>query len=206
MKTIGLVGGIASGKSLVAKLLVERGAGLLDADRAGHAVLAENADVQRALRKRWGDEVFNADGTVNRKAIAHHVFAAADAGSADRRFLEDLTHPHIRNRLKSELAHFAAEGRKAVILDAALLFEAGWQTLCDLVIFVDSPRETRLKRARTRGWTDTDFAVREAAQWPIEDKRRAADIVLTNDGTEADLSQAVAEFWDRHISPAQRAD
>ena len=90
-------------------------------------------------------------------AIARHVFAADAAGNADRRFLENLTHPLIRNRLKSELAHFAAEGRKAIVLDAAL-FEADWQTLCDLVVFVDSSRESRLRRARTRGWSDADFA------------------------------------------------
>ena len=143
---------------------------------------------------------------MNRLAIARHVFAADAAGNADRRFLENLTHPLIRNRLKSELAHFAAEGRKAIVLDAALLFEADWQTLCDLVVFVDSSRESRLRRARARGWSDADFAAREAAQWPIEDKRRAANIVLNNDGTEADLSQAVAEFWDQHISAARHVD
>ncbi len=202
-KTIGLVGGVASGKSLVAKLLVERGAGLLDADRAGHAVLATDATVQRALRERWGDEVFNADGSVNRKAIARRVFPPGDIGTADRRFLEDLMHPHIRQRLKAELARFASEGRNVVVLDAALLFEAGWQRLCDMVVFVDSPRESRLQRAHSRGWTDADFAGREAAQWPIEQKRQAAEIVLANSGTQADLRQTVADFWDRHITPTR---
>ena len=77
MKTIGLVGGIASGKSLVAKLLVERGAGLLDADHAGHAVLAENADVRRRCFANAGATRYSTrDGTVNRLAIARHVFAA----------------------------------------------------------------------------------------------------------------------------------
>ena len=81
-KTIGLVGGIASGKSHVAKLLVERGAGLLDADRTGHAVLAETPAVQRALHERWGEEVFNDDGSVDRKAIAAKVFAPRWDGRA----------------------------------------------------------------------------------------------------------------------------
>jgi dephospho-CoA kinase len=201
MKTIGLVGGVASGKSLVAKLLVERGAGLLDADRAGHAVLAEDASVQRAIRERWGDEVFNEDGAVDRKAVARRVFAAGGAAEFDRRFLEDLLHPHIRRRLKSELAQFAAERREVVVLDAALLFEAGWQTLCDFVVFVDAPRETRLSRALDRGWSAAEFDRRETAQWPVDDKRRAADFILSNHGSEADLRQAVAKFWDRHIAP-----
>jgi dephospho-CoA kinase len=202
MKTIGLVGGVASGKSLVAKILVERGAGLLDADRAGHEVLADTPAVQQALHDRWGDEVFKADGTIDRKAIARHVFAVGDTAALDRRFLENLLHPHIRRRLKAALDKFAADDRPVVVLDAALLYEAGWQTLCDLVVFVDSSRETRLARARTRGWTDAEFAAREAVQWQIDDKRRAADILLANDGSEADLRQAVADFWERHIKPA----
>lgn len=201
MKTIGLVGGVASGKSLVAKMFAERGAGLLDADRAGHAVLAEDSAVQRALRERWGDEVFKEDGTVNRKAIAGRVFGSVEAAKRDREFLESLTHPRIGDRLKADVARFAAQGLRVVVLDAALLLEAGWEKLCDLVVFVDSSPENRLRRARTRGWSDAEFAQREAAQWPVEDKRRAADVVLQNDGSEADLRQAVADFWDQRIEP-----
>jgi dephospho-CoA kinase len=204
MKTIGLVGGIASGKSLVAKLLVERGAGLLDADRAGHAVLAESAEVGRAIRERWGKAVFNPDGTVSRRAIAERVFGNGSSAQPDRLFLEGLLHPQIRTRLKAELDRFAEEGRKVVVLDAALLFEADWETLCDLTVFVDSPREARLKRAQGRGWTEAEFTQREAAQWPIEDKRQAADVVLKNDGTEAELREAVGDFWERHVDSSQR--
>jgi dephospho-CoA kinase len=180
--------------------MVERGAGLLDADRAGHAVLVENPAVQRALHERWGDAVFKDDGSVDRKAVARHVFATGGSSELDRRFLEDLLHPHIRRRLKADLARFADEGKKVVVLDAALLFEAGWQTLCDLVVFVDTPRETRLARARTRGWSEADFTQREAAQWPVEDKRRAADFMISNNGSVANLRQAVGEFWDQHIA------
>ena len=109
-------------------------------------------------------------------------------------------HPHIRRRLKAELDRFAADGGKVVVLDAALLFEAGWQILCDLVVFVDSSRETRLKRAQSRGWSEAEFTQREAAQWPVEDKRSAANVVLSNDGTEAELRHSVADFWNRHIA------
>jgi dephospho-CoA kinase len=201
MKTIGLVGGVASGKSRVAQMLVELGAGLFDADRAGHTVLAEDAEVQRALRERWGDEVFKDDGSVDRAAVARRVFAAGGSAELDRRFLEDLLHPRIRRRLKAQLDQFAAEGRKAVVLDAALLFEADWRSMCDLVLFVDAPRELRLQRAEKRGWSAAEFAQREAAQWPVDDKRRAADFILANDGSEDDLRQAVQECWDRHAAP-----
>lgn len=200
MKTIGLVGGVASGKSLVAKLLVELGAGLLDADRTGHAVLAEDADVRVAVRSRWGEKVLNPDGTVDRAAVAKHVFAETAAGAADRKFLEDLLHPRIRRRLNHLRDQFAASGKPAVVLDAPLLLEAGWGPLCDIVLMVDVTPEIRLARAKTRGWTDAEFARREAAQWPTDEKRRLADVVILNDGTEAELRDAVRDFWARNIA------
>src|SRR3972149_5703140 len=134
MKTIGLVGGVASGKSLVARMLVELGAGLLDADRTGHDVLADDAEVHQALREKWGDAVFTADGSIDRAALDACVFAENDDARTDRRWLESLLHPRIRQRLETLRIEFAAEGRPAVVLDAPLLLEAGWGPLCDLIV------------------------------------------------------------------------
>jgi dephospho-CoA kinase len=200
MKTIGLVGGVASGKSLAAKMLAELGAGVLDADRAGHAVLAEDAEVRAVLRERWGDAVFTGDGSVNRASVAQRVFGDGQLAEAERRFLESLVHPRIGERLAAQRDRLAADGKHVAVLDAALLFEAGWQSLCDIVLFVDAPRDVRLQRAKSRGWTDAEFTQREAAQWPVDEKRRAADFVLNNDGSEDDLRQAVQQFWDRHLA------
>jgi dephospho-CoA kinase len=200
MKTIGLVGGVASGKSLVAQMLAQLGAGVLDADRAGHAVLAEDADVQDALRQRWGDAVFAADGSIDRAAVAERVFAEGQAGEAEREFLEALVHPRIGRRLEAAKERYAAEGKVAIVLDAALLFEANWQPLCDLVVMVDAPRTAQLERARRRGWSETDFSRREAAQWPVQEKRSRADVVIRNDGSEQQLRQMVRDFWQSHIA------
>jgi dephospho-CoA kinase len=199
MKTIGLVGGIASGKSLVAGMLVDLGAALLDGDRTGHAVLAEDADVHQALRQRWGESVFSADSSVNRAAIAQRVFSKDSTAEPDRRFLENLLHPRIRQRLERLRDQYRAEGKSAVVLDAPILLEAGWGPLCDVVLMVDSPRELRLERALRRGWSEQEFHHREQAQWPVEKKRRAADVVIQNDGSETQLRQAVGEFWRNHI-------
>lgn len=204
MKTIGLVGGVASGKSRVGQMLVELGAGLLDADRASHAVLADEAEVHAALRARWGDSVFLADGSVDRAAVAHRVFGQSETAAADRQFLEDLLHPRIRRRLEAERREMIAAGRPAIVVDAPLLLEAGWGAMCDIVLMVDASRETRLARARNRGWSEADFDEREAAQWPIAKKRDAADVVITNNGTEQRLRDAVRQFWDRHISLGER--
>jgi dephospho-CoA kinase len=200
MKTIGLVGGVASGKSLVAKTLVELGAGLLDADRTGHDVLAEDADVHEPLRQRWGDTVFRPEGTVDRGAIARRVFGDDEAAREDREFLEGLLHPRIGRRLARLRDEYAAQGKPAVVLDAPVLLEAGWGPLCDILLMVDVPREIRLKRALQRGWNEVEFDRREAAQWSIEDKRSAAHVTIANDGTEEELRQAVRMFWEAHMA------
>src|SRR5688572_33456589 len=126
MKTIGLVGGIASGKSLVAEMLVDLGAALLDGDRTGHVVLAEDAEVHQALRERWGEAVFRADGSVNRAAIAKRVFGEGSAAEIELRFLENLLHPRIRQRLNRLRDQYRVEGKPAAVLDAPILLEAGW--------------------------------------------------------------------------------
>jgi len=201
MKTIGLVGGVASGKSLVAKMLVDLGAGLLDADRTGHAVLAEDAEVHEALRRQWSDAVFTSDGAVDRAALAHRIFAPGEAARADREFLEQLLHPRIGRRLEELGRQFAIAGKPAVVLDAPVLLEAGWGPMCDILVMVEAPRELRLQRAMQRGWSEAEFARREAVQWPVEEKHRAANVVIANNGTENDLRRSVQKFWGQHIAP-----
>src|SRR4051794_7676332 len=187
MKIIGLVGGVASGKSLAANLLVELGAVHLDADRTGHSVLADDADVRQALVTRWGNAILDPEGHVDRRAIAKQVFAKSAAGAANRKFLEDLLHPRIRQRLNIERDEAIATGKAAIVVDAPLLLEADWGSLCDIILMIDSPRELRLERAKKRGWTEAEFDDREAAQWTPEEKRRHADIVVPNRGTAEDL-------------------
>jgi dephospho-CoA kinase len=205
MKTIGLVGGVASGKSLVARLFGELGAGLLDADRAGHNVLSQDPEVRSAVLHRWGEKVLASDGSISRAAIAACVFASDasdDAAQSDREFLEALLHPRIRAKLDVEKRAFAAAGRPAVVLDAPLLLEAGWGPLCDLVVMVDVPRDARLARAMERGWSEAEFTRREAAQWPVDTKSQHADAVLSNAGSIDDLRREVRHLWDAHIAPA----
>jgi dephospho-CoA kinase len=199
MKTIGLVGGIASGKSSVARMLVDLGAGLLDADRMGHAVLSEDHEVRQAIRQRWGDAVFSPDGRIDRERVATKVFVQTPQAAAERRFVEQLLHPRIGRRLEAQRQQFEAAGLPAVVLDAPLLLEAGWQPMCDVVLMVEASSDSRLARARLRGWSEAEFRQREAAQWSADDKRRAADVVITNDGSEDDLRDAVTEFWNQFV-------
>lgn len=200
MKTIGLVGGVASGKSLVARMFAELGAGLLDADRVGHEVLSQDPEVKSALVSRWGEQILAPDGSIDRSAVAATVFASNGASNAEREFLESLLHPRIRAKLAAQTAAFAGEGRPAVVLDAPLLLEAGWGPQCDLVVLVDVPRATRLARARDRGWTEAEFARREAAQWSTDKKREHANAVIENSGSIDALRQNVRTFWRTHVA------
>jgi dephospho-CoA kinase len=200
MITIGIVGGVASGKSLVSQEFAKLGAGVLDADKAGHEVLATDPDVRDALVARWGRSILTDTGQVDRKAVANRVFSDShDLASDDRKFLEALLHPRIRERLDEQRQAFDAQRRPAVVLDAPLLLEAGWGPMCDLVIMVDAPRDVRLSRAKNRGWAEAEFDRREAAQWPVEEKRRRSDVVLENVGSPEELRRYVREIWSQHF-------
>ena len=200
MLTLGLVGGIASGKSVVANCFRDLGAVVLDADRAGHAVLRE-PDVIAALKARWGERILDPSGQVSRREVAKIVFAREDG--SERKFLEQLTHPRIQMRLQQELLKVQAANPppRVVVLDAALLFEAGWESLCDKVLFVDAPRDVRLERAVSRGWSAEQFAAREAAQLPVEDKRRRSDLLIRNVRTLEDIRNVVRLTWNDLAQP-----
>lgn len=197
MRVIGLVGGVACGKSFVAACFRELGALVLDGDKAGHEVLTE-PDVIEQLRARWGDAILNADGAVNRRAVAKIVFAAA--GAAELRFLEGISHPRIADRFRVAIDYARqAKNVPAVILDAALLFDGGWDKMCDVVIFISVPREIRLQRAQSRGWTEADLISREARQLPLDEKRHNSGYVIDNSGTPDETRHQVHEFWRQYI-------
>jgi dephospho-CoA kinase len=181
---IGLVGGIGSGKSALARLLAERLNGaILDADRAGHEAL-RRSDVKAALKEQFGGQIFDERGEINRPRLAERVFGAGEDQHRARAALERIVHPIIRKTLSSEAGAVRERGQHdLILLDAAIAQEAGWSEICDLVIYIDVPREVRLERIRqTRTWSPEDLLLREASQWPLEQKRSAADAVVGNSG------------------------
>lgn len=199
MITIGLIGGVASGKSAVARCFTDCGAALLDADRVGHEVLHEPAVIEQ-LVARWGRQILTDAGEVDRSSVAKIVFATGN--EAERAFLNSVSHPRIGARLAAELDQLREAKFPAVVLDAALLLEAGWEHLCDQIVFVDVPLEQRLARARSRGWDVGELARREATQLPLVEKKRRATICLDNSGTLGDLQAQVdrlADHWWRSL-------
>lgn len=194
MRIIGIVGGVAGGKSLAARQFASLGAGVLDADRAGHEAL-RLPRVEAAARKRWGAEIFGPDGHIDRAKLAGVVFAPGTKAEQERIFLEQLTHPEIAGLLKRQAEAFETQGIQVAVLDAALLFEAGWNEFCNKIVFVEAPREQRRARALARGWTEQEFAAREGAQESLESKRARADAIVDNSGSPEETQSQVERLW-----------
>jgi dephospho-CoA kinase len=185
---IGLIGGIGAGKSTAARCFAARGGFVIDADALGHEALRQPGVVEK-LVARWGERVRKPDGSLDRRAIGRIVFASPE----ERNALERVVFPYIGERCRQEIARGLADpAARFVVLDAAVLLEAGWNTAVDKIVYIDAPRDLRLARLGTRsGWTDTDLAAREAAQWPEEAKKARADAVLVNAAGPAELQQQV---------------
>jgi dephospho-CoA kinase len=177
---------MGSGKSSVAKALERRGARVIAADAFGHEAL-RLPDVREKVFARWGRGLADERGEVDRKKLAAVVFA--DDG--ERRALEGFVFPYIERRIAEEIERARAEpGVPVVVLDAAVMLEAGWDRGCDVIAFVDAPREVRLARlAAQRGWTEADLAAREAAQIPLAEKAARADVVIDNAGPPGRLEE-----------------
>jgi dephospho-CoA kinase len=212
IRVVGVVGGIGSGKSHVSALLAEKGATIIDADAVGHALL-DQGPVQETLVRRFGPDILgepDEDGVrkVDRRALGTIVFK----DEASRKVLEEALHPRMRatferviSRLSRQISPKPGSLRlpaPVVVLDAAVLYEAGWNDLCDLVVFVDAPKKDRLKRVTAgRGWSQEELESREAAQWPLELKKNQADLVVKNPDAEstAQLDRDIEKVWARLI-------
>ncbi len=178
---IGIVGGIGSGKSAVARAVAaQANVHVIDADRLGHEALLE-PNVKAELRRQFGDGIFDAAGEVQHGPLARCVFGDSESHRVARHSLEQIVHPEIERRVTAEIAHAVATQQDAVLLDAAVLIEAGWRKRCDAVVFIDAPEELRLERVRLRsGWTLEELRRREASQLSLPEKRRQSDAIIAN--------------------------
>jgi dephospho-CoA kinase len=198
MVRVGLTGGIASGKSLVAAELAARGAIVIDADVLARQVVEPGTPALAAIVERFGRQVLT-DGQLDRSRLGEIVFADPLA----RRDLERIVHPAVRARA-AELER-AAEGAAVVVHVIPLLVETGQQQNFDFVVTVDVDQEAQIQRLRARnGFSRAEAEARIAAQATREDRRAAADVVLDNTGTLARLSDQIAALWAVLTSAAAR--
>jgi dephospho-CoA kinase len=192
---IGLTGGIGSGKSLVAGMLRELGAAVVDADRVAREVMAPGGPAYADVVREFGPEVVGPDGSLDRRALAARIFG--DAGARHR--LNQLTHPHIRRRMAEEADRLAATpGVEVIVFDIPLLLETtdGRELGLDGIVVVYADEATRVRRLMARdGLSESDARQRVAAQMPLEDKVARADWVVDNRGTPEETRAAVDRLW-----------
>lgn len=186
---IGLTGGIATGKSTVSRMLVERGAALVDADQIAREIVEPGQPALQAIVEHFGPGVLREDGTLNRKKLGEIVFN----DPAERKVLEAITHPVIRARMRERMAALEAERPdRLVVVDVPLLFESGLESYFERVVVVYVPREVQRQRLMARDkLSEAEAERRLAAQMDIEEKRRRADFVIDNSGTLEDTRRQV---------------
>jgi dephospho-CoA kinase len=191
---VGLIGGIGSGKSRVAEAFVRRGARVVSGDEAGHEALRRPEVIAWAGR-RWGRAVLDEQGNIVRSKVAGIVFQDPEELKA----LEGVVFPLIGARLRQQLDLGARDPAvRLLVLDAAVLLEAGWNELCDRIVYVHAPRDVRLDRlARQRGWSEKEVAARERAQLSLAEKASRADDAVDNSGPPEQTDRQVDALWRR---------
>jgi dephospho-CoA kinase len=191
MLLVGLTGGIASGKSTVSAMLAERGAEIIDADHIARQIVLPGLPAWCKIREHFGPGVLHPDGQIDRQALADLVFA----DKTKLALLNEITHPAIFARIADRLeAHHDQD--VVVILDAALLIEAGLAQGVDVVIVVHSPREIQVERLAAKGVGSQDARNRIASQLEPEKRLARADIVIDNSGSLEDLNRQVDKLWE----------
>jgi len=199
MLLVGLTGGIGAGKSTVADLLARRGAVILDADAFARDAVRAGSEPFAAVLRRFGDEIVGPDGELDRAGLAAIVFADREA----LHDLEAIIHPEVRRMIADGIgSHIDTDD--VVVLVNPLLIEMGTHRDCDVVVVVSASPETQVARSVARGMDEADVRARLDAQLPMEQRARAADVLLDNEGTREELEAEVEVLW--HDVAARAAD
>jgi dephospho-CoA kinase len=191
---IGLIGGIGAGKSQAAAAFARRGGKVVNADEFAHAALRD-PEIRGRVVERWGRDLLDEHGEIIRRKLGALVFN----DDAQRRELEALVHPWIKRRIHEAIADAQNDPRVPfIVLDAAIMLEAGWNEICDKLVFIDAPHHLRVQRVREqRGWTPQELQARERAQLALTKKAAQADHVLDNSAELPHLSRQVDDLLDQ---------
>jgi carbonic anhydrase len=202
MLNVGLTGGIASGKSTVARMLADEGAVLIDLDALAHRVQAPGGPVWSGIVRHFGEGVLNPDRTIDRRRLGEIVFADPERLA----LLNRLVHPAVFALWRERLAEIRRERPEAIVLsDIPLLFEVGLKPQLDLVILVYLPPEEQIRRLMERGGLSrTEAERRLSAQLPIAGKLPLADIVIRNEGAVDQTRRTVRGVWQELLREERR--
>lgn len=200
MQVIGLTGGIASGKSLVNDILRdEYDATIISGDELGHQAYLPDTDAWSDILGRWGNDLMNPDTReIDRRKLGAIVFS----DPAELTALNEITWPRIRTLAEQRIAELTDSGSKVIVLEAAIMIEAGWTDMCDELWVTQATEEHAVERLKERnGLTEEQALQRIHSQLSNEEREDYADVLLKNAGTIEELRIRVGELWHARIRP-----
>ena len=197
MLKVGLTGGLGSGKSTASKFFISLGAFILDADNAAKKLIESSKKVKNELIKEFGTDIMDANSNVDKKKLARIAFQDED----HQQRLNYVVHPHIHNAIDKSFNEILDQNNHQLfIVDAALIYESGYDAHLDYVIVVTAQLKHRMERALNRNTlTREEILKRIEFQWPEQDKTSLADFVIHNDGTEAELNDQIVELFKKLV-------
>ena len=198
MLVIGLTGGIGTGKSLVARILEQLGAAVVDADRVGHEAYTPHTTVWREVVEAFGEDIVGPEGEIDRKRLGSIVFG----DPAEMAKLNGIMHPRMAEMIHQRVQELDRQGVQVVVVEAAVLVDAGWDKLpwIDQVWVTDSPEELVVERLRQRNnLPEGEARKRIRSQLSFEERSGRADVVVQNSGSTEDLEHQVKSAWGTRV-------
>ncbi|MEE2948519.1 MAG: dephospho-CoA kinase [Chloroflexota bacterium] len=197
MLVIGLTGSIGTGKSEAARQLEALGASIISADQVGHEAYTPNTEAWEHVVSAFGDEILQDDGEIDRRKLGTIVFS--DPGQLER--LNQIMHPRMAQMVADKVEVLRGQGVEVVVVEAALLFEAGWDSLVEEVWTTDSPEQAVIERLKVRnGMSEEEARKRMSSQMGRTERLDRSDYVIENSGDMVALGVAIKELWDRRVA------
>ena len=197
MLVIGLTGGIGTGKSEATRQLEALGASIISADQVGHEAYTPNTEAWEQVVAAFGDDILQDDQEIDRRKLGAVVFS--DPSQLEK--LNQIMHPRMAWMVSDKIEVFRGQGVNVVVVEAALLFEAGWDSLVEEVWVTDSPEESIIGRLKERnGLSEGEAKKRINSQMDRAERIERSDFVINNSGDMAELGNAIKELWDRRAA------
>ena len=195
-KVIGLTGGIGSGKSTVSQFLMELGAVIIDADKVGHEAFLPDTPAWRDVTAAFGQDIIAPSGEIDRKKLGEIVFN--DPESLSR--LNRIMHPRMYDMMQARIEEYRKQGVAVVVVEAAILIEANWQSLVDEIWVTVTPEDTVIKRLKEqRGLDEEQTRARIRSQLANDERMKYVDVLINNNGDLDEIGAEVKALWDKLV-------